>query len=147
MDTIQTITITVTSGLIGGFISYFVAQKAERYKFTQLQRQKAESIAQLFARWIKYRGEESAILSKKERFDYYEGLNRMSIEIALWVGDKKLLTDIMARLENKPDAKSIHNLIGEVRRLILDNNNDDFDSDNVIIWPRKELLNELLKSD
>lgn len=120
--------------------------KLEEHRFQQLQRQKAESIARLFARWIKYRGKENKILSKSEQFDYYEDLNRMSIEVALWIGDENLIKDVMARFENNPEAKSIHDLIGEVRRLIL-NKKDNFDSNKVVIWPTKELLDELLKNN
>lgn len=147
MSVIQTVVIIITSALIGGFISHYFGQKAEEYRFSQLKRQKAESIARLFAKWIKYRGKENKILNKKDRFDYYEDLNRMSIEVALWIDDNNLLSDIMARLENQPDAKSIHNLIGEVRKLILGNKEDSFDSNRVVIWPRQELLDELLKEN
>lgn len=147
MDSIQTIVIIITSALIGGFISYYFTQKTEKYKLLQLHRQKAESVARLFAKWIKYRGKENIILNKEEQFDYYEDLNQMSIEAALWISDEDLLKDVMARLENKPDAKSVHNLIGEVRKLILDNKKDGFDSNNVVIWPRQELLDELLKDN
>jgi len=145
MSMTETIILMIASGLITGFATYYFSKRIENYKFIQLQRQKAEAISRLFARWIKYRGKESEILNKKEQFDFYEELNQMSIEIALWIGDEDLLTDIMARLENKADAKSIHSLIGEVRKLILNDKKDNFDSNKVIIWPRKELLGELLK--
>jgi hypothetical protein len=119
-------------------------KKLEDYKFSQLQRQKAESIANLFAFWIKYRGNENTLLSKKDQFEYYENLNRMSIELALWIKDVSLLNDIMTRLQNNPEAKSVHQLVGEVRKLILNDAEDTFDSNQVVLWPTKELLNKLL---
>lgn len=122
-------------------------KKIEEYKFSQLQRQKAESVANLFAHWIKYRGKETELLSKKEQFEYYEALNRMSIEIALWIKDETLLSDLMARLQNKQDAKSIHDLVGDVRKLILSDTGDSFNSDEIVIWPTDDILNDLLKND
>ena len=64
-------------------------RKLEEYRFQQLQRQKAETVARLFARWIKYRGNESIYLNKNELINFYEELNQMSIEISLWIKDKK----------------------------------------------------------
>ncbi len=122
-------------------------KKLEDYKFSQLQRQKAESIANLFAFWIKYRGNENTLLSKKEQFEYYENLNRMSIELALWIKDVPLLNDIMTRLQNNPEAKSIHQLVGEVRKLILNDEKDTFDSNQVVLWPAPELLKKLLYTE
>lgn len=120
-------------------------KELEDYKFSQLQRKKAESVANLFSHWIKYRGKENSLLSKKEQFEYYENLNKMSIEISLWIKDEVLLTDIMGRLQNKPDAKTVHELVGEVRKLILNDKEDSFDSMEVVVWPRQELLEDLLK--
>ena len=38
-------------------------KKLEDYRFSQLQRQKAETIATFFAKWIKYRGNEKKFLN------------------------------------------------------------------------------------
>lgn len=141
------IVIMIVSGMVGGLITYYFTRKTEDYKFLQLQRQKAEAVSRLFAKWIKYCGKENEILEKKEQFDYYEELNQMSIEIALWISDEKLLGDIMARLQNKPEAKTIRCLIGDVRKLILNNKNDDFNSEEVALWPSQDLLKELLENN
>ena len=113
-------------------------RKLEEYRFQQLQRQKAETIARLFSKWIKYRGNESAYLNKAELINFYEELNQMSIEISLWIKDKQILTDIMSRLQMKPDAKDIRTLSGEIRKLIL-NIDDGFDPLEIILWPNAEI--------
>ena len=136
MNTIETIIITITSGLIGGFISFYFAQKTEKYKFAQLQKQKAEAVARLFSKWIKYKEEDIKKLNAEQLNDYYEELNKMSIEISFWIKDKKLLTDIMLRLQNDPNAKNIRQIIGEVRRLILENSKDAFDPQKITLWPK-----------
>ncbi|MFA6338979.1 MAG: hypothetical protein WCW87_02900 [Candidatus Paceibacterota bacterium] len=120
-------------------------RKLEEYKFQQLQRQKAETIARLFARWIKYRGNESTYLNKSELINFYEELNQMSIEISLWIKDKKLLTDIMARLQMKADAKDIRTLSGEIRKLILDID-DKFDPLEIVLWPNPEIEKTLFNN-
>ena len=141
-STIETIIITMTSGLIGGYISYYFSQKTEKYKFTQLQRQKAETIAKLFAKWIKYSGKEKDYLPKDQLIDFYEELNRMSFEISLWLKDDKLLSDIMARLQLKDGSKQIRELTGEIRNLILEEKTK-FDPQEIILWPNSDIANEL----
>ncbi|HAE36604.1 MAG: hypothetical protein UR85_C0004G0058 [Candidatus Nomurabacteria bacterium GW2011_GWF2_35_66] len=136
MNTIGTIIITIASGLIGGYISYYFAQKTENYKFIQLQKQKAESIAKLFARWIKYQGKEVDILNDKELKDYFEDLNRMSLELTLWIKDEQLLNNIMLRLQNHESAKDVRNIVGDVRKMIIENQNDKFDSSQITLWPK-----------
>lgn len=136
MDVAQTVVITIASGLIGGYISYYFAQKTENYKFVQLQKQKAEAIAKLFALWIKYKGKEVDILDDKELKDYFEDLNRMSLELTLWIKDDQLLNDIMLRLQNHESAKDIRNIVGDVRKMILENKKDKFDSQQITLWPK-----------
>jgi len=133
----ETITITISSGLIGGFISFYFAQKTEKYKFAQLQKQKAEAVARLFSKWIKYSEEEIKRLNEEQLSDYYEELNRMSIEVSFWIKDQKLLTDIMIRLQNDPSSKNIREIIGEVRKLILENPKDVFDAQKITLWPKR----------
>ncbi len=136
MNTIQTILITVTSGLIGGYISFYFTQRSENYKFVRLQKQKAEAVAKLFARWIKCRGKESEKLNELELRDYFEDLNRMSLELALWIHDEKLLNNIMLRLQNHESAKDIRKIVGDVRKMILENPNDKFDDQQITLWPK-----------
>lgn len=136
MNIIQTIIITIASGLIGGYISYYFTQKTENYKFIQLQKQKAEAIAKLFARWIKFQGKEVDILNDKELKDYFEDLNKMSLELTLWIKDEQLLNNIMLRLQNHESAKDIRNIVGDVRKMILENKNDKFDIQQITLWPK-----------
>lgn len=119
-------------------------RKLEEYKFQQLQREKAETIARFFARWIKYRGTESEYLNKRELIDFYEELNQMSLEISLWIKDPKILKDIMAKLQLKGDSKDIRALTGEIRKLIL-NIDDGFDPQEIVLWPNKEIGEKLFK--
>lgn len=136
MDTIETIVITIMSGLIGGYVSYYFSEQTEKYKFVQLQRQKAEAVARLFSRWIKYRGKEANYLNEKELFDYFEELNQMTFELSLWISDEKLLTDIMLRLQNHQEAKDVRSLIGDIRKLILDKPFDKFNVQEITVWPK-----------
>ncbi len=115
-------------------------KKLEDYRFSQLQRQKAEVIAKLFARWIKYFGKEQDFLDKNELIDYYEELNQMSLELSLWIPDEKILNDIMARLfqgSEPGNAKTIRTLVGQIRKMILNNKNDSFDSEKIILWENR----------
>ncbi len=75
-------------------------------------------------------------MNENELRDYFEELNQMSLELALWVPDSKLLNDIMLRLQNNPDAKGIRQIVGDVRKLILENSQDDFDNQQITLWPK-----------
>ena len=57
-------------------IQHKYEKRLEDHKFNQIQKQKAESVARLFARWIKYRGHEEKFLDTKELIEYLkkEGL-------------------------------------------------------------------------
>ncbi len=120
-------------------------KKLEEYRFSQLQRQKAELVARFFARWIKYRGKEKEFLNPDQLVDYYEDLNQMSFEITLWIKDVALLNNIMKRLQGVDQSESIHQLIGQVRKLILDTD-DGFDYNQITIWPKPEEMEGLLSS-
>lgn len=151
-----TFTFTTLLGLIQWLLAKWIAarleksiqheydKKLEDYRFAQLQRQKAEVIARLFSKWAKYRGKEIEYLSKDQLLDYYEELSRMSFELAMWVKDGNLLNDIMARLQNKEGAKDPRVLVGEIRKLILENNAKDiFDCQQITLWPTDEVMLKL----
>jgi len=118
-------------------------KKLEEYKFLQIQRQKAEIIAKFFAKWIKFRGQEKVLLEKKELLDYYEDLNKMSFEISLWISDDKILKEVMKLFQNDPEAKNVRQLIGEFRKLILNIKNDNFDVQEITLWPTNNIAIEL----
>ena len=115
-------------------IQHHYDKDLEDYKVSRIRRQKAEGIAKLFSVWIKYRGKETELLDKNALIERYEELNRMSLELSLWIEDVQLLNDIMNRLQNVENAKTIRDLMGEVRKLILEKK-DDFDSKNIVLWP------------
>lgn len=108
----------------------------ENYKFLHLKKQKAEAVAKLFARWIKYEGKEVGVLNEKEPQDYYEDLNKMSLEMTLWIEDDALLTDIMLRLQNHDSAKDIRAIVGTLRKTMLGRQTGTFDSRQITLWPR-----------
>src|SRR5258706_15215200 len=89
-------------------------KKLEDYRFSQVQRQKADMIATFFAKWIKYRGKERDFLDDKELINYYEELNKMSLEISLWINDGEILTDIMSRTQLKDGAGDVWSITGKV---------------------------------
>lgn len=120
-------------------------KKLQDYKFSQLQRQKASLVADFFAKWIKFRGKEKELLDKNELLSYYEDLNRMSLEISMWMKDEKLLGEIMSLLNLQKDAPNLRVLTGKVRKLILELEDDKFNPENIIIWPNKEIESKLFK--
>jgi len=67
MDIIGTFIVTISSGLIGGYISYYFLEKSENYKFELLKREQAAKIAELFALWLKYNESELKILTQEQK--------------------------------------------------------------------------------
>ena len=122
-------------------------KKIEDYKFSQTKRQKAEIIAKLFARWIKYSGKEQNFLDKKGLLDYYEELNQMSLELSLWIQDKRILNDIMATFNQVKESKDVRSLTGQIRKIILEDNEDSFNPQNIILWPSIEVKDRLFGKD
>ena len=109
----------LTSGIVAAVVSYLLNTYLEDYKLKILRREKIETFADFFSKWIKYRGREGDYLTEKELFDYYEDLNKASIKMCLYIDDEKLLTEIMKRLQNAPEAKDSRLLIGEVRKFVI----------------------------
>lgn len=118
-------------------------KKLEDYKFSQLQRAKASLIADFFSKWTKYRGKEEEFLDKKELCSYYEELNKMSLEISMWLKDENLLDEIMSLFGLKESAPDVRTLTGKVRKLILELEEDKFDSWKIVIWPKGETAKRL----
>lgn len=110
-------------------------KKLEDYRFSQLQRQKAEILAQFFAKWVKFRAKEKELLDEKQLIEYYEELNRMSLEISLWISDVDVLNDIMSLCERKDGATDLRSLVGKVRKIMLNKKDDNFEAKNIVLWP------------
>jgi len=115
-------------------IQHHYDKELEDYKASRIRREKAELVARLFSVWIKYRGRETKLLNNQQLIERYENLNKMSLELSLWIEDVQLLNDVMTRLQNADNAKSIYDLMGEVRKLILEKE-DKFDPLNIVLWP------------
>jgi len=130
MNIIEIIVLTIASGLIGGFISYYFAEKTENYKFELLKKEQAAKLADLFAYWIKYDDETVKKIGDKSRKDYYQSLNKLAWELAIWIPDEKIISDIMNRLANK-SQKNIQELILEARKLIQKKENKILKEENI----------------
>ena len=126
-------------------IQHEYAKKLEDYKFSNVERQKAEMIATFFAKWIKYRGKERDFLNDKELIDYYEELNKMSLEITLWIKDEQVLNEIMSRTQLKDGVGDIFSITTKIRKLILNIKDDKFDYQNITRWPAPEKAKKLFK--
>lgn len=109
MNILETIIITISSGLIGGFISYYFAEKTEKYKFELLKREQAAKVAELFAFWLKCDDKVLESFTKEERINYCEKLNKIIWELAIWIPDEKIVKNIMEKLSHtsKQDIKEI----------------------------------------
>jgi len=110
----------------------------ENYKSSELQRQKAAMVAQLFAKWIKYGKDSEYKLNGEQLLDRYEELNKMSMEISLWIKDERLLEEIMKAFHWDDGAQDIRSLTGEVRKLILNDKKDSFNPQNIVLWTMKD---------
>src|SRR3989344_6548249 len=117
MNIIETILLTISSGLIGGFISYYFAEKTENYKFELLKREQAAKVAELFAFWLRCDDDVLKEFTKKERRDHVEKLNRLTWELAIWIPDENLVRDIMYRLSHN-SRKDIKEIILSIRKQI-----------------------------
>jgi len=145
MENYWTVIIPFITLIIGGLIGYFSGIKLESYRFEIRRREQAVKIAEFFAKWIKYRGREEKLLSKKELVDYYEDLTRMSFEISLWIEDEEVLKKIMALLSYAKGAPNVREILIKVRDLISKSKTKSFKANNIIVWPKDEKVNELFR--
>lgn len=125
---------TVIQSKIENSVRHLYDKELEDYRYLRIRRQKAEQIANLFAMWFKYRGREENNLSKEEHIEHLHHLNKMSLEVSLWMDDVEILNDVMRRLCNAADAKTVRGIVGDVRKLILEKK-DSFDPETIVLWP------------
>jgi hypothetical protein len=137
-ELIEKIILMITSFLAGGLMGYFFSLKIEEYKFYIYQRQQAEKIAELFAKWIKYNGQSDKFLNDKERIDYYEQLNKLTWELAMWIPNEQLVKKIMVLLSNAQNALNIKEIIIETRGLILQKKTKDSKWQDLIHFTKRE---------
>ena len=138
MNIIITLILTITSGLIGGFTSYYFAEKTENYKFELLKQEQASKIADLFAYWIKYDDSTFKELDDESQKDYYHNLNKLSWELAIWISDESVVKEIMFRLGNDKKAKDIRILILEARKLLQKKENKYLKPKDIVYFSKKK---------
>lgn len=146
METLETIIITILSGLIGGYISYYFAEKSENYKFELLKNEQAAKVAEFFALWIKYDGIEIENLSDADKIEYQEKLNRLTWELAMWVKDEKLVKKIMEKLTHSSKSE-IKEIIMQVREVIQNKENKEIEGNDIVNFKlRKSESEEIIPS-
>lgn len=146
METLETIIITILSGLIGGYISYYFVEKSENYKFELLKNEQAAKVAELFALWIKYDGIEIENLSDADKIEYQEKLNRLTWELAMWVKDEKLVKKIMEKLSHSSKSE-IKEIIMQVREVIQNKENKEIEGNDIVNFKlRKSEFEEIIPS-
>jgi hypothetical protein len=136
----QTITIGILSGglsaaIVGAFLGHFLNKRLDK---ESRQRIEAAKVAESFARWAKYAGKEDSILDKKDLYNYYEDLTKMSYELSLWIKNEKLVKEIMKRFVNSEDALSTKELIIKVRELILNKKSKKLTANDLVHWCVKD---------
>ena len=132
IEIIEKLMMMICSGLFSGFFVYYFMVRTEEYRFNIYQRKQAEKVAELFARWIKYQGKEEEILNREQLRDYYEELNRLSFELAMWIPGEKLVNKIMNRLSNAEGASHIKEIIVEIRELILEKKSKELKANDLV---------------
>jgi len=131
MSIFETITITFSSGLIGGFISYYFAEKTEKYKFELLKREQAAKVAELFAFWLRCDDEVLREFTPKERINHCEKLNRMAWELAIWIPDEKIVKNIMDKLAHK-SRQEIKEIVLNIREQIQEKKSKELKWEDIV---------------
>jgi len=116
MSIFETIIITIASGIIGGYISYYFTKKTENYRFELLKKEQAAKVAELFALWVKHDDKSLKEHSSDYKSDYLEKLNKLTWELVMWMPDEGIVKQIMEKLSHssKSDIKQIILQIREV---------------------------------
>jgi hypothetical protein len=131
---------SIVENLLAGLLSGGIIAVALTFYFNRrleteaLQRIQAAKLAELFAKWSKYSAKEKQILNRKELYDYYEELTRMSYELSLWLKDETLLIKILRRLVLTKDSPQPKELLIEVRRLILGKKTKHLTANELVHW-------------
>lgn len=131
MNVFETIIITISSGLVGGFISYYFSEKTERYKFELLKREQASRVAELFAFWLRCDDEILSKMDTEERINHCEKLNKITWELAIWIPDEKIIKNIMDKLTHK-SRRDIKEIILDIREQIQERKNKKFKWQDIV---------------
>lgn len=95
----------------------------EDYKLSLIQKQKAVLIGELLAEWMSH---------PEDR----KKLNQLTFEAFMWL-PKETAIKLSSLLSLSQDAPEVRTIIGEVRTIIL-GENEKIDSNVIIIFPPKE---------
>lgn len=131
MNILETIIITISSGLIGGSISYYFSEKIEYYKFELLKKEQSAKISELFSFWIRYNDKTVKMITGNERRDYLEKLNKLTWELFIWIKDEKIVKKIMDKLTHN-SREDIRQIIFEVRKEIQKEKNTTLKWEDVV---------------
>ena len=132
MEILGTIILMILSGLIG----YYFAKKTEKYKFELFKKEQAVKVAELLSLWIKYDKESVDKMRPEERKNYFEKLNRLTWEIAIWIPSEHLVKRIMDKLSHK-NEEDIKVLILEARNIIQNRKSDSLKWEDVVHFKTK----------
>jgi len=131
MNALETIIVTISSGLIGGFISYYFAEKTEKYKFEILKREQAAKVAELFSFWLKCDDAKLEKMTQEERINHCEKLNRITWELAIWIPDERIVKNIMDKLSHS-STQDIKEIILNIREQIQDKKSKKLEWKNIV---------------
>ncbi|OHA51182.1 MAG: hypothetical protein A3A97_02830 [Candidatus Terrybacteria bacterium RIFCSPLOWO2_01_FULL_40_23] len=109
-------------------------KKSIDYNFSILQREQAVKIAALLAKWIKYGEDSTEVLSENERRNYFEELNKMTLELAIWIPDEEIVKKLMACLSHNETAPNIREIVTDVRALVRNKNNYDLTWQDIVVF-------------
>lgn len=118
-------------------IQYEYDKKIQDYNFFLLQKEQAIKVATLLARWIEYGENPNKILNENEMRDYFEELNKMTLELAIWIPDEEIAKKLMICLSHGVSAPNIRELIIDVRKLVLNKNNSLIKWEDIVVFSVK----------
>ena len=133
MEIMQTIVITISSGLIGGFISYYFSEKTEKYKFEMLKREQAGKVAELFAFWLRCDDEVLNKFSQEERMNHCEKLNKITWELSIWIPDERIVKNIMDKLSHK-SRQDIKEIILDIREQMQGQKSKELKWEDIVLF-------------
>ena len=84
-------------------------------------------------------------MNDKELIDYYEELNKISLEMTLWIKGEQVLNEIMFRTQLKDGVGDIFSITSKIRKLILNLKDDAFDYKVITRWLNPEVTKKLFK--
>jgi len=109
-------------------------RQLEDYRFSLLQKEYSIKLAELLTRWIEFDQNDYDSMAEDFKMDLNRTLNKLSMEIFLWIPDEKLIKEIMGRLANKKDSLSVRQLIFELRKIMHNKDAKILKADDLTLW-------------